>query len=186
MSQVTFETLSARLNAIKASERITKEELSALSRESLTFLLETGDVRIINMLLGQDENGKFILTPINRKTANLFFKEFVGFTVQDGDSSVVEFVKKKVRVWEKYVEKVNTFLSVPHNDIWTWAAENVEIEKKAPIYADKINTLVAKALKDEVNGISQVDILKAVLSGGVSVDSLFDLVTELTEQAKAA
>lgn len=176
---VTIETLFSRVETIRKSETVTKAEMSAFSREVLAFVIETGDVRPLNLLLGKGEDGKFTLTVANRKAANLFFKEFVGFSVAENDSDVVQFVKKKMKVWDKYVAKCQEFLADESNDIWTWIKANVEIEKKPPVYAEKLMNVVKKALNDNEHGISQVDILKSVLAGGVSIDALIALASEV-------
>ena len=42
----------ARLDAIASAEKITRVELSALSREALTYVMETHDIELVNRLIG--------------------------------------------------------------------------------------------------------------------------------------
>lgn len=182
MSKPTFESLMTRVAAIRASETITKKEMSALSREALALMVETEDVRPINALLGYAEDGKFVLTVANRKSANLFFKEFVPFTAA-GDETVTQFGKKKAKIWDKAVKAIEEFLAVESNDIWTWINANVDIEAKPVVYSDKLTKLIGDALAGKKGeALSQVEVLKAVLNGGVSVDALVALVTAISEQ----
>lgn len=186
MAKITVESLLARVATIRASETITKSELSAFSREALSLLLENKDVRAINALLGVSEDGKAVLSPVNRKVAGMFFSHFVAFSKVE-DESLIQFVKIKAKAWDKHATMITEWLDNPRNDIWTWAATNVEVEKKAPEYAGKITKQIQKALNDKDGyAISQVDVLKAVLDGGVSVDALISLVTAISEQDKAA
>lgn len=183
----TFESLMTRVAAIRASETITKKELSALSREALSLMLETEDIRPINAVLGVAEDGKAILSPVNRKVAGMFFSHFCAFTKAEDDGKPLQFGKKKAKLWDKKAAEIEEFLAEERHDIWTWAGANVEMEKKAPEYAGKITKQIQKALTDKDGyAISQVDVLKAVLDGGVTVDALFELVTALSEQKKEA
>lgn len=175
----TIEQLNAIIATIAASEQVTRVELGNFSRVVLEFVLESEDVRPINALLGKGENGKYILTSMNRRTANLFFKALIPFA----DNGAVEleqvvFTKKKAKAWDKYVKLITEFLADENNNIWTWSDENVNIEDKPKNYASKIQKLVSKALKDEVQGISQADLLQAVLDGGVDLNTILDLAVE--------
>jgi len=185
IKQITFETLSERLAKISYAENITRHELGELSREVLLFVCETEDVRIVNTLLGKGEDGKFTLTSQNRKVTGLFMREFIPFTDNgakiDAGETIV-FQKKKAKVWDKFVTKIDTFLENENNNLWTWAENNVSIEQKPANYAGKISKLVEKALKDEAEGVTGVDILQAVISGGVSVNDLMELVESLSQK----
>ncbi len=184
--KITFETLLARITAIRASEAITKAELSKFSREALVLLLENKDVRAINALLGVAEDGKAVLSPMNRKTAGLFFKHFVAFSVAQEDT-LVQFGKLKAKQWDAKEKEITEWLSDEKNDIWKWASDNIQVEAKPVAYAERVTKTIKEALEGKKgDAISQVDVLKAVLSGGVSVDALIQLVTAIGEQQKAA
>lgn len=184
IAKITFETLSARVNAIAHAEKITKHELSLLSREVLAFVLETEDIRIVNTLLGKGEDGKYILTSNNRRVAGLYFKEFMPFSNNGGkELDQVVFIKKKAKVWDKYAETINNWLADETNDLWKWAGANVQMEPKAKMYGDKITKLVTKALDDEVEGLNSMAIIDAVMAGGVTIDDLLALVTAVYKEA---
>lgn len=185
---VSYESLAVRINTIAKAERITKSELSLLSREMLAFVIDTKDVRPFNELLGKGEDGKYNLTALNRKMCSFFLREFTPFSDNGANIDKGEqltFVKLKAKAWDKYVAKIEDFLSVETNDVWTWAQENIKLEQKPVNYMAKLEKDVEKALNDEVNGISKADVLIAVMKGGISVDDLM-LVVEQMSQAVAA
>lgn len=182
---LSFESLSARLAAIKAAESITKEELGMLSRELLSFTIETGDVRIVNVLLGRGEDGKLTLTAANRKVAGLYFQHFLPFSV-DADSDVVAFVKKKGKIWDKAVEAVEAFLSDDNNNLWSWVEANVKIEQKPADYASRITKGIKRALEDEDQGLSAAEVMSAVMAGGISLNDMLVLVEQIVKDQKAA
>lgn len=182
---LSFESLSARLAAIKAAESITKEELGMLSRELLSFTIETGDVRIVNVLLGRGDDGKLTLTVANRKAAGLYFQHFLPFSV-DADSDVIAFVKKKGKVWDKAVEAIEAFLSDESNNLWTWADKNIDFKQKPTDYASRITKGVKKALEDEENGLSAAEVMTAVMAAGISLNDMLVLVEQIVKDQKEA
>ncbi len=67
-------------------------------------------------------------------------------------------------------------------NLWTWAERNVKVEKKA----FKLDTLakdVKRALAQENDAgelmYSKADIIKAVLSGGITSEELLDLLAAI-------
>lgn len=182
---LSYESLAARLSAIKAAEAITKHELGLLSRELLSFIIETGDVRIVNTLLGRGEDGKLTLTVNNRKVAGLFFQHFLPFSVE-ADSDVVAFAKKKGKAWDKGVEAIEAFLSDEGNDLWVWAEANITFEQKPADYAGRIAKAVKKALADDDEGLTAAEVLSAVFEGGVSIADLMGAVEAITREQKEA
>lgn len=182
MAKTTIETLIASINTIRESERISKAELSKFSREAIAFVIETKDVRPVNMLLGVDETGKAVLSPANRRIANRFFKEFTPFSIEGDVDSQIIFGKLKAKQFDKYADKVSAFLAVPDADIWSWQKDNVQMEPKPVDYVSKLTKATEKALKD--GHVSALDALKAVMAGGISVDDLLALTGELAAQAQ--
>ena len=149
MAKTTIETLIASINTIRESERISKAELSKFSRAAIAFVIETKDVRPVNMLLGVDETGKAILSPANRRIANRFFKEFTPFSVEGEVDSQIIFGKMKGKQFDKYADKVAVFLSDPEADIWSWQKDNVQMEPKPVDYVSKLTKATEKALKED-------------------------------------
>lgn len=176
--KVTIESLIARIAEIRTAEAISKKELAAFSRECLQYLVESRDVRPINMLLGNDEQDKSILSPANRRMANRFFVEFVPFKMVGELDNLVMFTEIKPKSFDKGAVKINDFLADADNNLWTWQRDNVTLETKPVDYADKLTRATKAAI--EKGHISPVDALKAVIAGGVSVDALMALVDEVT------
>lgn len=145
-------TINARIEKLAASERITKAELSALSQEVLQYTLEQWDSQVINRLVS-------VLTPMNKKTAVLFFEAFTPFSIEDGVFGGIKNKKAKA----KAQEAIATFLS-SGADIWEWAAENVKVEAKQPDYLANITKNIKGAV--EKGHKSQADIISAILAAG--------------------
>lgn len=178
MSKITIESLVARISELRRSESITKTELAAFSREALQFVMSTRDVRIVNQLLGNDEQDKPILSPANRRIANRFFIEFLPFKHAGDIDGLTVFTEIKPKSVDKYAVKVNDFLTDVDNNIWTWQREAVQMEPKEVDYKGQLTKATKRAI--EKGNVAPIDVLKAVLAGGVSVDALMALVDEAT------
>lgn len=158
---------AASIAALSGAEKITRTELSTLSRITLEALHTEaegnsayGDIRIINDILP-------ILTPINRQAVTEFFKEFSGFSF-DGKNN--RFTSKDKKNYDAAVALSYEFLEDPLNNLWTWAGRHLnEITKKEFNISQSMGTLLKKAHN---KGVSNNEILKAVMSNGLSVDDL--------------
>ena len=121
-------TINERIETIRASERVTKSELATISRELLEYMAvdKSNDIDAVNRLFGA-------LTPMNLKVAGMFFSHFLPWKF-DGDT--VSFGKrfKGEKAVERAFDKCVEALADPNFNIWTWAADNVKIEKKKPDY----------------------------------------------------
>lgn len=171
--KTTIEIINARIEKIAASERVTKVELSAISRELLAYVVDTGDIVPVNKLLN-------VLTPMNKQTAILFFTHFIAFKF-DQDSAC--FTGKNKKQWDKSIEIIDAFLAIEENDIWSWAAENVKVEKKPVDFAKNISKWVGKALNDEENPLDPAEVLSAVIDGGLSKEQMLDLLAQIAVEA---
>lgn len=157
------------LELLDGAERITKETLKDLSRTVLEAHHNTQDIGYVNRLVS-------VLTPMNKRTAILYFKAFTGFSF-DQDTGL--FGKKAKKNYDKALADSNEFLAEPHNNIWSWAERNVELEVKK-LDLSKITVFIKGALKKAENeGLKQSDVLKAVFDAGVEVDSIIALMGEM-------
>jgi hypothetical protein len=155
-------SFKAALAKLSRSEKVTREVLSTLSRTVLEAIHATGDVGFVNQLVA-------VLTPVNKKVCRLFFKEFSGF-MHDDQSGL--FTKKSKKNYEKAKAAALAFLEDPHQNIWTWAERNIEIERKAWEVA-QVTEFMARAIKKaEGQNLTKGDVLKAVIAGGFTVDDL--------------
>lgn len=158
---VKFDTLLA---SVQAAERITKPALAELSRMVLVQIHFDGDIQPVNRLLDA-------LTPVNRKVAVLFFSAFTGFLYSEKTSS---FHKKDKANYEAKAKAYAKEMEDDHFNIWTWAEREVKIEAK-PFTLEKVTSFIKSALKKaEKENIPHVEMIKAVLAGGLSVDDLID------------
>ena len=163
-------SFEATLTTLAGAERITKDTMRTLSRDLLYITQDSQDIGYINRTLE-------VLTPMNRKTAVLFFKEFSGFLYGE-DSG--KFFKKDKKRYDEVVAKATEFLADPHNNIWTWAERNVDVQVK-PFDLSKVTAFAQKALKKAAKeGVSQVQVLEAFFAGGVTLDAVMALMDKIT------
>lgn len=181
LRQEFINAFNLALAAIAGAERITKQELLTQSRALLAALVGhgdmeatlVGDIQFINQLIP-------VLTPMNKKTAILFFKEFAGFHYEE---ETQQFTKKIEKDKVKLKDKTVRFLDDPLNNIWTWAERNVKIEKKA--FDLKRVTKVIEQAREEMDGNDEAIIL-AILDGGLSPAAILAIMQEMVENVEPA
>ena len=170
--------INKRIDSLKASERVTKAELSALSRELLEYIIvgtgegdATFDIQPVNRLLS-------VLTPMNQRTAVLYFREFLPFKFDDQQLSFGELQKGKK---DKFIIKARTFLADENNDIWSWAERNIKVEKKPVDWSKKITGDIQKALNAEDDALTPKEVMVAVLAGGITADDLANIMQAIID-----
>jgi len=179
---ITVAMLDVKINALTQASKITKKQLGELSRDLLTYIhvQNSTDVDAINRTINA-------LTPVNKTMASMFFKRFIPWTMSEDN-----FTKKQgAKQCAKCLVRTTEFLADANNNIWSWAAESVELNElkaattKPKAYADKIAKLVIKALGDENEDdrISADDVMKALLSTPISLN---DLVKAVSDREKSA
>jgi len=181
---ITYEALMSTIAQVAAAEKITKEGLRTLSRDMLSYVLETEDVRPVNALLGQGEDGKFILTPINWRIAVQYFAHFIAFTSNyeeevkpyavkgKGKRTPLVFNKKSKKKWDKCANEIAAWLEDEGNDIWVWS-NNAEMDAQPVDYAKKITQAIQTAVSEEKGDMSMNDVMAAVMAAdGVDIHGL--------------
>ena len=143
-----IKTINEQIEKLAVSEKITKALLIELSRVILAYVYETGDVTPTNRLIN-------VLTPMNKRTAILYFKEFLSFRFDDVQGT---FGKKNKKTFDKKNELVTIFLLDEENNIFTWAEENVQIEAKPVDWGKKLGSDFKNALADGF-GIDEIMVL---------------------------
>lgn len=162
----SFNTAVMRL---KRSEMITRQTLMVLSRSVLEALHATEDIGYVNRLLE-------VLTPVNRKVAVLYFTHFGGFHYDD---ALARFTKKSGKRYDECDKLATIFLEDPLNNIWSWAGRNVEIQKKDFELA-QVTAYMGNVLKKaQKAGVSQADLLRAVLKAGIEADAIIAMLDDL-------
>lgn len=154
------------MDDLRRAERVSKETIKELSRSVLEALHITGDIQYVNTFIGA-------LSPMNKKTAVLYFKEFSGFKHDDALGLFTSKAKKK---YDDAHAASLEFLADPHNNLWTWAERNIEMEKKE-FDAERLNKM-AKQLIDKAtkNDFKQSDVLKALLANGMTLDTMLEVM----------
>ena len=160
------------IKALGKAEKITKDLLRDMSRTTLEATQQTEDIQYINRLIKE-------LTPVNRRTAVLFFKEHSGFKWEEEER---QFGKKDKKRYDAIKAKAVEALEDPHFNIWSWAEKNVQIEAK-PFEISKVTQFIKNALKKaDEQGIPQKLVLRAVFDGGFDVESLALMLEEMTHK----
>ncbi len=162
----------ASLDMLANAEAVTKRELRALSRSVLEAVHVTENIGYVNQLMA-------VLTPVNKKVARHYFTHFTGFHFDDG---LDRYTKKNKGVYAQAKKLSEEFLAEPHNNIWTWADRNIEIEPK-PFDADKVAQYIAGALKKASGcGKGHKDVVLAIMKGGITVDDLMAVLNMAADQ----
>lgn len=161
----------AAFEAIAAAEKITRVKLAELSRDLLVYVPETDDIDIVNRLLG-------VLTPMNRETAIMFFSYFLPWDVEhDKEGTFQRFGKrtKGERSVKKKLDEISVHLKDEKFSIWTWAKDNVKIDKKRD-FKGTIKRAIHNALdgdeKTDTAALSINEIFDAILDGGLTLDEM--------------
>jgi len=190
---ISYEALIESISRVKQSERVTKYELGLLSRDILSYMLESEDVRPVNVLLGTSEDDSFVLTPVNWRIAAQYFKHFLPFSSNydevkanvekgEGNREPLVFGKKQKRKWDKKSQEIAAFLEDEDNTIWTWS-KNVEIKAQPVDYAKKVTQAVKAAANPEKGDMTAAEILAAILEAeGMSMGQIIEAVHAMHEQ----
>lgn len=179
--------LSLLINQLSKAEKITKTNLSVLSRELLAHSIEHKDASLVNKVMSGD-----VLSPANLRIARLYFAEFMPFAqilvdrIEGGKAvkQLAGFKNFSERRSTTMMEKVEAWLGEEKNDIWTWQEANVKMEKKPADYASKLTKLVEKALSDDDEGLDTLAIIDAVIAGGIDPVAIAEMLGRV--QGKAA
>lgn len=182
----TLVQMEALIGELKKAERITKLNLSILSRELLIHSIEHKDASLVNKVMSGD-----VLSPANLRIARLYFAEFMPFAqvlvdrIEGGKAvkQLAGFKNFSERRSATMMEKVEAWLADDKNDIWAWQQDNVQMEKKPADYASKLTKLVEKALSDADEGLDALAILDAVIAGGVDPVAMADMLARAQDKA---
>lgn len=166
----TFEkSFATAIEKLAVSESVTKRELRDLSRSVLEAWHATGNVVYANKLLG-------VLSPMNKKTAIVFFKHFSGFHFDDVMGAFDHKSKKRYDIAHADCVK---FLTDPNNNIWSWAERHIEVSHK-PFDVTSVEKYMTKAIKEAAGvGLSHTDLLKAVFKAGIDPACIIQVMDEM-------
>lgn len=173
--KLAFEkALTRALKLLAHSERVTKEQLRVLSRSVLEAHHSTEDVGYVNRLIE-------VLTPVNRKVAVAYFEHFGGFHYDD---ALGRFTKKSKKRYDDAAKLSDAFLEDPLNNIWSWAARNIEVKAKDFELAQVTTAMGNYLKKAKKAGISQADVMKAVLAAGIEADTIIAMLDTIDVPAE--
>lgn len=156
-------------------EKTTKAAITELSRSVLEAVIDTKDSRIANKFVNA-------LTPVNRKVVILYLNHFLPFHFSKDAGA---FGKMHEKEFDTKAEAIKEWLEDPHNNVWSWADREVEIEKKPFDLAKVTKSIEGFIKKAEKAKVSQKDLFKAILAGGLDVDTLIECINEMSGEAEA-
>lgn len=168
--------INTKIETLANAEKVTKAVLSELSRELIEYVLVDGthDIAAVNRTLA-------VLTPMNKQTAILFFGAFLPHKFNE-DTSLFGGLDKKAK--DKKMELTVAFLADANNDIWSWAKANVKIEAKEVDYLGKVTKAISTAL--DKGAVSQLDLVNAIVAGGLDVNAVLALMQAAVPADKEA
>jgi succinate dehydrogenase flavin-adding protein (antitoxin of CptAB toxin-antitoxin module) len=155
-------TMLKRVNDFIGTERSSKAQLSALSRDLLTYVYESNDSPMINRLIEG-------LTPANKRVACQFFPNFLAW---EWDKETQQFTKKKkAKIVDSVLAKLEEALKNPAWDMWSWyEAKGVQPEKKDKDHKKAVGNAIKAALTEEGdNRLSITDIATLMFANGVDM-----------------
>jgi hypothetical protein len=123
-----------------------------------------------------------VLSPVNKKTARLFFCYFLPYVFDQETCTFGKMIQKEAKR-DKLLLAIGSFIHEPENDIWSWAEEHIQMDVKPANYALNVTKAVEKAIKHEVD---KGDILKAMLAGGVTIGDVLSALEAMETEAKKA
>lgn len=142
------------IKTLSESERITKDTLRLYANLAIDAVHQTGQCAYLNKLSSA-------LTPVNRKVWLAFAKHFAGFHY---DNDQLMFDKKSKKRYAQAVKDWDVFREDPHNNIWTWAERNIQVEVK-PYTVDKLQKSMSSAWKAAHSAnIKNVEVIRALMS----------------------
>ena len=169
------QSYKVNVEKLAASEKISKDLLRSMSREVLEAHHVTGDVAYINGLIE-------VLSPMNKKMAVLFYKEFSGHLCNEEGI----FGKKDKKKYDAAHKASFDALEDPHFNVFSWAERNVEIEKK-PFTIGKMQQQMGSLIKKaEQSKISHAEIIRSLLANGIEIGEFMKVVEHMAEEQQPA
>ena len=192
--KLDIKTLEAQIAELAKAERITKEVLGSLSRDLLEHYADSGDVSLINSLLGEVE-GKFILTPLNWRVAVQYFRTFVPHgsnweelkdaVIKGGKRSPFVFGKRSGNALKRIGDSLAEWLADEANNIWTFS-DTVKVEAEPADYFKGIVKAIEKALDEDKGAFTQEEVLSAVFESGITAVDMLNMLNKAADKPVVA
>ena len=174
--------INEAIKTLAKSEKITKAVLGSVSRDMLVYVVEdeSYDSDAINRLLA-------VLTPMNKRTAILFFSHFTPFIVDDKGifGGMAKNKKAKAKAKLESSKACTEFLADEDNNIWKWAEDNIKIEQKDVDWGKRITSAVTSGMDDEKGGLDLAEVMEAVLAAGVDASAISEALAILYAEEAA-
>ena len=142
------------LETLSASEKVTKETLKVYANLAIDATHQFGQPAYLNKL-------RAVLTPVNMRAFTEFAVRFSGYHF---DKDAMLFDKKSKKRYAPALEAWQAFREDPLNNLWTWQKTHLKIEAE-PYNVEDLKASFTKTWKKAHQAnLSNVDILKAMLS----------------------
>ena len=183
--------LEDKIATLAKAEQVTKQVLGELSRDLLYHYTACGSIELINKLLGRiaGEDSPFILTPINFRTACLYFREFIphGSNWNDckdyvengkGQREPLVFGKRSGNRARSIGDSLLLWLADEDNNLWVWS-KSIKMSTTTHDYSKELTKAVENALNEEKGDLSTDAIINCLLAGGVEAGDILGMVEQL-------
>ena len=164
------------LSLLGESEKITKDTLKVYANLAIDATHQFNQPAYLNKL-------RAVLTPVNMRAFTEFASKFSGYHF---DQDAMLFDKKSKKRYAPAMEAWTAFREDPLNNIWTWQKDHLKVEAQPYNVEDLKASFTKSWRKAHTANISNVEILKAMLSvadkdNGVvfSVDDVADALLEI-------
>lgn len=145
--------LDQAVATLSQSEKLSKDTMKVWCNHVVDMVHAYGQVAYLNKIIG-------VLSPMNKKVAIEFFKHFAGYHY---NKDTREFDGKSKKRYIQAVTDWKVFKEDPLKNIWTWAEQNIVVER-APFKVEDVTKRMSSLWKEgHAAGLSNVDILVAAL-----------------------
>jgi hypothetical protein len=167
-SKAFDKVFSKGLKDLTVSERTSKALVADLAMSALAALHSNEDIQPVNRLLK-------VLSPANKKSVIVFFREFAGFHFMKDAN---EFGKKDREHYPAKRKAAEDLLAsgIP---FWEWFAEGVEI-KASDFKLEKVTKAMEGYFKKAKNAnIPKADVIRAIFAAGITAAEIAEVLQEV-------
>lgn len=161
-----------RQDILKADGTLASK-LAPWSRDVLTYVLETGDIAMVQRLIDG-------LSAVYQKQAAAYFPKFLPW---EWDKTTRQFGKKDSKKVKAKTAATEKFLKDPANDMISMAkqAKAEDDKTKNPKHASKVSKALEKGLKEENPEfrLTTAELFSTLKEAGVNWDELLPLVFKM-------
>lgn len=153
------------------SEKVTKETLKVYANMAIDATHQFNQPAYLNKL-------RAVLTPVNMRAFTEFASRFSGYHF---DVDAMLFDKKSKKRYATALEAWTAFREDPLNNLWTWQKAHLKVEAQ-PYNVEDLKASFSKTWrKAHTANISNVEILKAMLSVTDKAEGVVFTIEDVSE-----